>query len=88
MTDEEIRKYTQRLPARLHDFASEEAYRRRMSLNEYIISLVEADSARKNEQSSNMSESVEDEMRREIHKVEKRLINLIKKMDKKLEKKE
>jgi len=43
MTEEEIRKYTQRLPAYLHDFAREEAYWQRISLNEYIVSLVKAD---------------------------------------------
>ena len=38
---EEVRKYTQRLPARLHNFARDEAHRQRTSLNEYIVSLVQ-----------------------------------------------
>jgi hypothetical protein len=43
VTKEEIRVFTQRLPAHLHAFARDEAYRQRISLNEYITSLVKAD---------------------------------------------
>ena len=40
MTEEEIRQIGLRLPAYLHEFARDEAYRQRVSLNAYITSLI------------------------------------------------
>lgn len=40
MNEQEIVRVTQRIPVELHAFAKEEAYRQRMSLNDYINSLI------------------------------------------------
>ncbi len=41
MSEDLFVRITQRIPPDLHAFAKEEAYRQRMSLNEYINSLIQ-----------------------------------------------